>query len=246
MTNPAPDRQQPQTQREVNRAALRNRLLDSAEELFAARGYFGVSVRDIADHAGARLAAVSEQFGGKEGLFRAVLVRRIQPLNDDRRARLAALPGPAPRARRLRAVIEAFTEPMRQRAGDPGWDNYFRFIAQLANSGHGIRRLVAEDFNAIAADFIAHLHTLFPAAGEEAVYDAYLHLVAATMHTYSNNLRLDSLTEGRMHAHDIDKRHQALLRFAEGGIRALATHDDRPRDCGRGANDDQADVTVEA
>lgn len=223
MTSPASDAQQPRTSREVNRAALRDRLLDSAEELFATRGYFGVSVRDITDHAGTRLAAISEQFGGKEGLFRAVLVRRIQPLNDDRRTRLAALPTRGPRARRLRAVIDAFTEPMRQRAGIPGWDNYFRFIAQLANSGHPIGRLIAEDFNAIAADFIAHLHALFPAAGEEAIYDAYLHLVAATMHTYSNNLRLDSLTQGRMHTHDIDKRHQALLHFAEGGIRTLVT-----------------------
>ncbi|MHA3022339.1 TetR/AcrR family transcriptional regulator [Mycobacterium sp. BMJ-28] len=223
MTKPAPDSQQNRTSREVNRAVLRNRLLDSAEELFAARGYFGVSVRDITEHADTRLAAVSEQFGGKEGLFRAVLVRRIQPLNDDRRARLAALPARGPRARRLRAVIEAFTEPMRQRAGNPGWDNYFRFIAQFANSGHPIGRFVAEDFNPTAADFIAHLHALFPAAGEEAIYDAYLHLVAATMHTYSNNLRLDSLTEGRLHTHDIEERHQALLRFVEGGIHALVT-----------------------
>jgi AcrR family transcriptional regulator len=223
MTNPAPDSRQAPTRREAGRAALRHRLLDSAEELFAARGYFGVSVRDITDHAGTRLAAVSEQFGGKESLFRAVLLRRIQPLNDDRRTRLAALPVRGARARRLRALIEAFTEPMRQRAGDPGWDNYFRFIAQLANSGHPIKRLVAEDFNAIAADFIAHLYTIFPAADEAAIHDAYLHLVAATMHTYSNNLRLDSLTEGRMHAYDIDERHRALLRFAEGGMIALMT-----------------------
>jgi hypothetical protein len=151
------------------------------------------------------------------------LLRRIQPLNDDRRALLAALPARGARARRLRALIYAFTEPMRQRAGDPGWDNYFRFIAQLSNSGNPIGRLIAEDYNAIAADFVSHLRAIFPAADEAAIHDAYLHLVAATMHTYSNNLRLDSLTEGRMHTHDIDARHHALLRFAEGGITALLT-----------------------
>ncbi|GAA1230110.1 TetR family transcriptional regulator [Prauserella halophila] len=223
MTSPTPDRRRAPTSREANRAALRDRLLDSSEELFAARGYFGVSVRDITEHAGTRLAAVSEQFGGKEGLFRAVLARRIQPLNEDRRTRLAALPARGTRARRLRAFIEAFTEPMRQRAGHPGWDNYFRFIAQLANSGHPIGRFIVEDFNAIAADFVAHLHTLFPAASEAAIHDAYLHLVAASLHTYSNNLQLDSLTDGRMHAHDIDERHHALIHFVEGGIHTLAT-----------------------
>jgi len=221
MTSPASADQRPRTAREANREKSRDRLLDSAEELFADRGYFGVGVRDITDHAGTRLASVSDQFGGKEGLFRAVLLRRIQPLNDDRRTRLASIPVRGSRAQRLPALIDAFIEPMRQRAGDPGWDNYFRFVAQLANSGHPIQRLVAEDFNAIAADFITHLHAIFPAADEAAIHDAYLHLVAATMHTYSNNLRLDSLTAGRMHTHDIDERHHALQRFAEGGIIAL-------------------------
>ncbi|OBA85931.1 hypothetical protein A5662_03640 [Mycobacteriaceae bacterium 1482268.1] len=208
--------------REASRAGIQNRLLDSAEELFADRGYFGISVREITDHAGTRLAAVSEQFGGKQALFRAVVLRRIQPLNEDRRTRLAALPVRGSRVRRLRALIEAFSEPMRERAGDPGWDNYFRLIAQLANSGHPIRALVADEFNSIAADFIARLRDLFPGAGEGAIHDAYLHLVAATMHTYSNNMRLDSLTAGRMHAHDIDERHQSLVRFAEGGITTVA------------------------
>nr|WP_218681004.1 TetR/AcrR family transcriptional regulator [Rhodococcus qingshengii] len=222
MTASAPDNSQPRTVREVNRAELQARLLDAAEELFADRGYFGVSVRDITDRADTRLAAVSEQFGGKEGLFQAVLARRIRPLNDDRRSHLAKVPADGTRARCLRALIDAFTAPMHSRAGDRGWDNYFRLIAQLANSGHPIRRLIVADFNAIAADFIAQLHALFPDADEAAIHDAYLHLVAATMHTYSNNLRLDSLTGGRMHTHDIDQRHRALLRFVEGGITATA------------------------
>lgn len=61
------------------------------------------------------------------------------------------------------------------------------------------------------------------AADEAAIHDAYLHMVAATLHTYSNNLRLDSLSRGRLRAHDTDQRHRALLRFVAGGITRLAT-----------------------
>ncbi|HKV21378.1 MAG TPA: TetR/AcrR family transcriptional regulator [Mycobacterium sp.] len=228
MTSPAAAGEPTRTPRETNRESRRDRLLDSAEELFAERGYFGVSVREITDHAGTRLAAVSDQFGGKEGLFTAVLLRRIKPLNDDRRSRLAALPARGTRGRRLRALIDAFAEPMRQRAGDRGWDNYFRFIAQVANSGHPIGRFIVEDYNAIAADFITHLRALFPKAPDAAINDAYLHLVAASLHTYSNNMRLDSLTDGRMHTYDIDERHRALRYFAEGGITTLAAQTASP------------------
>lgn len=48
-------------------------------------------------------------------------------------------------------------------------------------------------------------------------------LVAATLHTYSNNLRLDSISQGRTRARDTGDRHAALLRFVGGGVTRLAT-----------------------
>ncbi|MFI5497497.1 TetR/AcrR family transcriptional regulator [Nocardia asteroides] len=207
--------------RELSRANTRTKLLDAAEELFADRGYFGVGVREITDLANTRVAAVSDQFGGKEGLFQAVLLRRIEPLNTDRRARLASLPTSGDRRARLRALIDAFAGPMLDRAGDVRWRYYFRFVAQLANSAQSIQLLVVEQFNGIAADFVTELQRLFPAASEAAINDAYLHLVAATLHTYSDNLRLDVLTNGRLHTSDLGPRHRALLDFAEGGIIGL-------------------------
>lgn len=242
MTFSAPEDPPARSKRDTNRAELQTRLLDTAEELFADRGYFGVGVRDITDRAHTRLASVSEQFGGKEALFQAVLARRIRPLNDDRRAHLSALPTSGTQPERLRALIDAFTEPMRRHAGDRGWDNYFRLIAQLSNSGNPIGRLIVDDFNAIATDFMTQMRALFPHATEVAIHDAYLHLVAAAMHTYSNNLRLDSLTGGRMHARDMDDRHRALLRFAEGGITATVTRSaaDSPLDRGEAGTQPKA------
>lgn len=79
--------------RQANRARLREDLLDAAEELFADGGYYGVSVRDITERAGTRLAAVSDHFGGKENLLRDVLRRRVEPLNAERRRSLGELSG---------------------------------------------------------------------------------------------------------------------------------------------------------
>jgi AcrR family transcriptional regulator len=209
--------------RQANRARVRTQLLDSAEELFADRGYFGASVRDITDHAGTRVASISDTFGGKENLFRDVLLRRIQPLNGDRRARLASLPSTGSRAQRLRALIHAFSEPMLVRAAESqGWRNYFRLTAQLANSGQSIQLLVADEYNAIAEEFIQQLQQLFPHASEPVIHDAYLNMLASTQQVFADNLRLDSLTAGRIHTHDIAQRYASLVPFVEGGVTRLA------------------------
>jgi AcrR family transcriptional regulator len=51
----------------------RQALLTAAGELFHARGYEGATVRDIGERAGADPALIARYFGGKEGLYLAVL-----------------------------------------------------------------------------------------------------------------------------------------------------------------------------
>ena len=55
----------------------RHELVEAATAIFAAHGFERGSVRDIARAAGANQAAISSHFGGKEGLYRAVLERSI-------------------------------------------------------------------------------------------------------------------------------------------------------------------------
>ena len=52
-------------------------LLEAATAAFAASGYEGASVREIANGAKANQAAISYHFGGKDGLYREVLKRSI-------------------------------------------------------------------------------------------------------------------------------------------------------------------------
>ena len=54
----------------------RARLLYAAARLFAERGYARVTVRDICKKARANVAAVNYHFGGKDGLYRAVMGRQ--------------------------------------------------------------------------------------------------------------------------------------------------------------------------
>jgi len=88
------------------------RLLDAAEELFAARGYDGASVREITQRAGCNLAAINYYFDGKTNLYRAVFERRLTALRTSRLEAIArAREERADLEGLLRVFAEAFLEP---------------------------------------------------------------------------------------------------------------------------------------
>ncbi|HZU28743.1 MAG TPA: TetR/AcrR family transcriptional regulator [Bryobacteraceae bacterium] len=62
----------------------RDRILDAAEELFAHQGFDATSLREITSAAGVNLAAVNYHFQSKEALLKAVVGRRLTPLNERR------------------------------------------------------------------------------------------------------------------------------------------------------------------
>lgn len=51
----------------------RQLLLRAAKSIFAAKGYHGTSVKELADEAGVNISLVSYHFGGKANLYRACL-----------------------------------------------------------------------------------------------------------------------------------------------------------------------------
>jgi AcrR family transcriptional regulator len=63
--------------------ATRRALLESAGALFHERGYEGATVREIGERAGVDPALIARYFGGKEGLYLAVLAE--EDVDDDAR-----------------------------------------------------------------------------------------------------------------------------------------------------------------
>ena len=101
-------------------SGTREALLRAGRELFAAHGYEGVSVRAVAETAGANAAMVHHHFGSKSGLFEEVLRRRFEPLNQRRIEMLdAAIARHAPDDPPLEEVMEAFLRAPVEAFGTP-------------------------------------------------------------------------------------------------------------------------------
>ena len=60
----------------------RGRIIDTAKTLFAEKGFYGVSVRDITGAAGVNTSMISYYFGGKDGLYEAIFESEFMPLLD--------------------------------------------------------------------------------------------------------------------------------------------------------------------
>jgi TetR/AcrR family transcriptional regulator len=100
----------PQTRRRRNPQASRRAILDAAEELFSARGYDGASLGEIGRRAGTSSALPAYFFGGKDGLYRAVLERLLA----EREERLGPLAATASdlleRTGELRSALEVLID----------------------------------------------------------------------------------------------------------------------------------------
>lgn len=68
---------------ENNHLSIKEQLLETAERLFAEKGYDGVGIREITATAGVNVSMVSYYFGGKEGLYKAVLLGKVQLLKSE-------------------------------------------------------------------------------------------------------------------------------------------------------------------
>lgn len=110
----------------------RERILDVAEELFAANGIENVTLREVTAAAGVNLAAVHYHLGSRDELMRAILSRRMTPLLDERLRRLATLPADASREAKVEHIVRSFVEPSMNY--DCSTDNYLihRLLTRLA------------------------------------------------------------------------------------------------------------------
>ncbi|MFN8006104.1 MAG: TetR family transcriptional regulator [Terriglobia bacterium] len=88
--------------------SARERILNSAERMFARHGFEATSLRAIIVEAKVNLASVHYYFGSKEGLFRAVFQRRFTPVNQERLRLLEVKKAAAGRPPSVEQILEAF------------------------------------------------------------------------------------------------------------------------------------------
>jgi AcrR family transcriptional regulator len=203
------------------RSSSREALLDAAEALFAEHGYDAVSIRDITGRANVRLAMASYHFGTKDKLFDAVIARRAEALNRDRRASLDELQRAG--TPDVEAVLRAFIWPYMELAttGGPGWASYCRLIAQ-SGPGDRWRDQLSRHFDETAQRFIDAIHAKLPHVRRSVAVRGFVFAVGTMVSAFSGNRRATRLSGGELDADDLTATCKAMVPFLAAGIEALA------------------------
>ena len=114
--------------RSVGRSATRDRLMASGEHLIGLHGIDGISLEDIARHAGqANKYAVQYHFGSRDGLIQAILDARIAAVEIRRHALFATIDRTS-----VAAILSAFVLPLAEQVDADGNCAFARFLLQFA------------------------------------------------------------------------------------------------------------------
>ena len=202
----------------------RNRILNAAEELFAQRGFDGVTLRQIASGANVDVALASYHFGKKLDLFNAVFDRRAELLNGSRLSALRlAQENASKRGPTVEQIIEAFLRPLEiaQESGDEGWKSYLALIAYVNNSPHWGSSMMSKIFDELVTEFILALKKALPHAKDEDIYWCYNNLSGALTLTLAQTGRIDNLSKGICLSSDFKAAYDVMIPFAAAGFRTV-------------------------
>ena len=204
----------------------KHNILLSAERLFAARGFHGVSIRDIADEAGVPLALVGYYYGPKVSLYHEIYRQRSGYIGERLKALAEAQRAAAP-GQLLEEIVKAFVLPALKVAASPEGRNFLRLLSRgMSDHLEEDEPVIRELFDPLAHAFIDAMAAAVPQARRGQLAWCYQFALGALLHHVIDE-RIERLSQGENRPGDGETAGPLLVHFITHGIRGAcsgATH----------------------
>lgn len=209
--------------------ATKARVVDAAAALFAARGFHGATMREIAQRAGVNLAAAHYHFGSKETLYLDVLRAQFDVVAaalEQRGARLVARPGQAALRALLQARIAAMLELL---LGPPPGPHGTLMMREMCDPSAALPHIVEQFIVPHKREMEAIVAGLFPRLGRAEVERCVLSLVGQVFFYRHMMPALEYISgPGALRPAALRTAAEHIAEFSLGGMAHLAARR-RPR-----------------
>jgi len=205
------------------RAATVEQILDSAEDLFARLGFFGVTISDVAEKVGVHPALLHYYFKNKQELFDRVFERRVGEAVRSRTEALDHYEAEAGDAPTVEGILKAYYVGAFDAyiTGGEDWRNFGRIFAQVNNApGYGAEKMDFF-FDPLVLRLIDLLSKALPRATREDLFWGFHFTSGAYTLTLSRTGRIDRLSGGLCSSDDFETIKLRFARFMAAGLRAL-------------------------
>jgi AcrR family transcriptional regulator len=201
----------------------RERLLDTAEELFATQGFYATSIREIVDNAGCNIAAVNYHFRGKENLYLEVMRRRLIAQRETRLAQIHEIQeggaGPPDLETILESYAHAFIEPLVDRSNGR---NLMRLFSRELIEPHLSPELLLTEYVEPVQEALGQaIDSACPNLRPDDVRACIQLFVAQLIHLLHLHRYFADIDPGRLPIRMSPKDLERIVRFSTAGIRSM-------------------------
>src|SRR4051812_41261757 len=215
----------PASKETARKPNMREAILAAAEELFATNGFNAVSVRDIAQAAGANPGSVTYHFKTKDGLLLEIYRRHCGPMNLRRSELLAAAKRVRDLQDRLEAVVRAYVVPAFSSGSDlaGGGVRFTRLRAIMSAEGNEVaRRIIAQTFDDTSHAFIDAIHESLPHIPRTEIVWRSHFLLGALYYTLVTPERVSRLSRGEADGADPGEAVEQIVKSTVASLQAPA------------------------
>src|ERR1700730_1865582 len=215
----------------TRKPSLREAILCAAEELFSINGFNAVSVRDIAQAAGANPGSVTYHFKTKDGLLLEIYQRHCEPMNRRRSELLEAARRVRDVQDRLEAIVRAYVLPAFSSGSDlAGGGARFTRLRALISGEHKevARKIIAQTFDDTSHAFIDAIHQSLPHIPRTEIVWRGHFLLGALYYTLVTPERVSRLSRGDADGSDPGNAIEQLVRATVASLQAAALDQPAP------------------
>jgi len=199
--------------------STKDRILDAAEVLLGERGPGETSLRDITAAAGVNLAAVNYHFQSKEALFRAVIERRVAPMQQRRIELLEAAVREAGAGQPdLTRIIEAFIlPPLEMIVTAP---RFVPLMGRIYTEPQFVQEIIQKHMLPYKHLLMGALRRACPGLSDEALIWRLHFSIGAMSHVMAGAHLVRMSSEGVCNPADFDTLRRQIIAFVVAGYKA--------------------------